>query len=132
MNADPPSRSYRSLMAAAAALAGTGWIGLFGLMTQTLPTVGPRWLFFFLWTMAITGTALPFLWLLHRRFGASPAPAYVLLRQGLWAGLFAAVCLWLQINRSLTLPLALLLGLGLAAFEWLVRRAERSAWRPPR
>ncbi|MGH2607058.1 MAG: hypothetical protein ACRDG5_10745 [Anaerolineales bacterium] len=132
MTADPPSSNYRSLMAAAAALAAVGWIGLVILMNQTLPTVGPRWLFFFLWTMAVTGSVLPFLWLLHRRFGAAPAPASVLLRQGLWAGLFAAVCLWLQVNRSLTLPLAALLGAGLAAFEWLLRRAERSAWRPPR
>jgi hypothetical protein len=132
MTADPPSRNYRTLMAAAVALAGAGWIGLFILMTQTLPTVGPRWIFFFLWTLAVTGSSLPFLWLLHRRFAASAAPSSVLLRQGLWAGLFAAICLWLQINRSLTLPLAVLLAVGLAAFEWLIRRAERSAWRPPR
>lgn len=118
-------------MMSAAIMAFSGWAGLLLLMNTTLPTVGPRWLFFFLWTLAATGTSLPFVWLLHRRFDVDlPAPSRVLLRQGLWVGLFAAVCIWLQVNRSLTLSLALLLGIGLAAFEWLLHLVERSAWRP--
>jgi hypothetical protein len=130
MPSGSPSSNYRSLMAAAAILAIAGWVGLYLVLTETLPTVGPRWLFFFLWTAAVTGTALPFVWLLNRRFVAEAAPASVLMRQGLWVGLFAAVIIWLQINRSLSLPLALLLAAGLAAVEWLVRVVERSRWRP--
>jgi hypothetical protein len=130
MPSGSPSSDYRSLMAAAAILAGVGWIGLVLVMTETLPTVGPRWLFFFLWTAAVTGTTLPFIWLLHRRFVAEAAPAAVLMRQSLWLGLFATVLVWLQINRNLTLPVALLLAAGLAAVEWLLRLVERSRWRP--
>lgn len=129
---DPGSSSYRSLMVAAAILAATGWVGLLLLLNTTLPTVGPRWLFFFLWTLAVTGTSLPFVWLLHRRFDPSPVSGRVLLRQSLLIGLLAGTCMWLQINRTLTLPLVLLLAIGLAGVESLVRSVERSTWRADR
>ena len=127
------SPDYRSLMIAAIILAAFGWLGLYLLLITTLPTVGPRWLFFFLWTIATTGTAIPFIWLLHRRFSSSqPARSSILLRQGLWVGLYATICIWLQINRSLTIPLALLLVTGLVAIEWFLRLLERSTWRSDR
>ena len=130
---DLSSPDYRSLMIAAIILAAIGWLGLYLLLITTLPTVGPRWLFFFLWTIATTGTAVPFIWLLHRRFGSSqPARSSILLRQGLWVGLYATICIWLQINRSLTIPLALLLVTGLVAIEWFLGLLERSTWRSDR
>ena len=128
---DRSTPQYRGLLAAALVLFSVGWIGLYLLMATTLPTVGPRWLFFFLLTVAVTGTALPFVWMLHRRFdGVRPAPSSVLLRQGLWIALFVAVCVWLQVNRSLTLSLGLLLGIGFTVLEWFLRLLERSVWRP--
>jgi hypothetical protein len=129
---DPESSSYRSLMVAASIMAVAGWLGLIVLFSTTLPTVGPRWLFFFLWTLAVTGTALPFAWVLHRRFDSAPVAGAVLLRQSLLVGLLAGTCMWLQINRTLTLPLALLLSIGVAGVEWLVRAVERSSWRAGR
>ncbi|MCH8339384.1 MAG: hypothetical protein IH858_11195, partial [Chloroflexi bacterium] len=111
-------------------LLAIGWTGLYFLVATTLPTVGPRWLFFFLLIIAVTGTALPFVWLLHKRFG--PAPSAVLLRQALWVALFASLGVWLQINRALTLSLALLLGIGFILVEWFLRLLERSVWRPNR
>ena len=118
----------RGLFATALLLLAIGWTGLYFLVATTLPTVGPRWLFFFLLTIAVTGTALPFVWLLHKRFG--PAPSTVLLRQALWVALFASLGVWLQINRALTLSLALLLGVGFILVEWFLRLLERSVWRP--
>jgi hypothetical protein len=130
---DRPSPEYRNLMIASGMLIASGWGGLYLLVITTLPTVGPRWLFFFLLTLAATGTALPFLWLLHRRFPARrPASSQVLLRQALWFAFFAALCTWLQVNRALTLPLALLIGSGVVALEWFVRLLERSLWSPRR
>lgn len=127
------SPNYRSLMIAALILALIGWLGLFLLMNVTLPTVGPRWFFFFLWVLAVTGTVLPFIWLLHRRFLADrPAAPSTLLRQGLWIGLYAALCAWLQINRSFSLPLAIIMAAGVGLLEWLVRLLERSSWKPRR
>jgi undecaprenyl pyrophosphate phosphatase UppP len=128
---DLPSPENRSLLIAAGIMFLIGWLGLILLWTITLPTVGPRWLFFFLWTLAITGIALPFVWLLHRRFSLNQqARASVLLRQGMFIGLFAAICVWLQINHSLTLGLAVLLAIGLIAIEWFLRLIERSTWKP--
>ena len=129
---DQPSPGYRSLMISALVLAAIGWPGVLLVVATTLPRVGPRWLFFFLLILAATGTALPFVWLLHRRFASDRAPAPVLLRQGLWVGLYTSLCTWLQINRSLGLSLALLIAAGLAAFEWFLRLRERSTWRPER
>jgi hypothetical protein len=118
---------------AAIILAVLGVLGLILLGNSTLPTVGPRWLLFFLGILAITGVAIPFIWLLHRRFSADrPSPSSVLLRQSIWIGLFGSLCLWLQINRALTLSLAILLGVGFAAMEWFLGVLERNRWRPPR
>lgn len=130
---DSSPSGYRSLLLAAAVLAVIGWLGLWILMNATLPTIGPRWLFFFLLTQAATGTVMPFVWFLRRRFNAGePLSAGVLLREALWVGLFASTCAWLQINRGLTLTVALFLALGLVAFESLLLRIERTTWRPNR
>ena len=123
------SSNYGSLMISALILAGVGWLGLFLLMTATLPTVGPRWLFFFLWTLALTGTSLPFIWLLNRRFASISTPQSILLREALLVGLYGGLCAWLQINRSLNLPLGLLLATGIIAIEWLLRSFDQTAGR---
>jgi hypothetical protein len=126
---DQPSSTYRYLLFAAAIMAIIGWLGLLLLLNSTLPTVGPRWLFFFLLGLATTGTALPFIWLLHRRFAPeTPAPSSTLLRQALLLTLFIELCIWLQINRSLTLPLAILLAVGMIVLGLLLRIFDRSAW----
>lgn len=114
-------------MISALILAGIGWLGLILVLTATLPTVGPRWLFFFLWTLALTGTSLPFIWLLNRRFAPTSLPQTTLLREALLVGLYGGLCAWLQINRTLTLPLALLLATGIIAIEWLLRSIDQSA-----
>lgn len=111
-----PSPRYRGLLISALVMSGVGWPGVFLVVTTTLPTVGPRWLFFFLWSLAVTGTSLPFIWLLHRRFDPARVASAVLLRQGIWVGLYASLCAWLQINRNLNLTLALLIAGWLAAF----------------
>jgi len=120
-------------MIAAALLAAIGWVGLILLVNAALPTIGPRWLFFLMLTTAATGTSLPFVWLLHRRFDrGAPASPSVLLRQGLLAGLYVSLCTWLQINRALSLGLALAIALGFGLIEALIRLTERTLWRPSR
>ena len=54
------SPAVREVLPAAFILAMGGWIGLFWLVDAARPTIGPRWLFFFLSVLAICGTALPF------------------------------------------------------------------------
>ena len=125
--------AHGPVLVAAALLGGIGWVGLIVLLVTTIPTLFPRWLFFTLGLTALTGTAVPFVRLLHRRFtpaGDPPAPGNVILRQSLWVGLFGATCAWLQIGRVFSVPVALLLAVGLIAIEWFLRARERSR-KPP-
>lgn len=116
---------------AALILGISGWGGLFALVNYTLPTVGPRWLFFFLSVIALTGTAMPAVAFLNRRFPTTPPPDHsVILREAIWFGLYGATLAWLQIGRVLTPPLALLLAVGLFLIEALLRMRERSLWKP--
>ncbi len=122
---------HPSLVIAAAFLAFGGWAGLILLFSLADPMVmGPRWLFFVLWTLALTGTAAPFVRYLNRRFARAPVPSAVMLREALFVGLFGATVAWLQLIRVLTGPLALLIGFGLLGADLLLRLRERSRWEP--
>ncbi|HJW89608.1 MAG TPA: hypothetical protein VJ436_03095 [Anaerolineales bacterium] len=112
-------------------LALVGWGGLFALLKFTLPTVGPRWLFFFLSVLALTGTVLPVVAFLNRRFPSNPsALPGAILRQAIWFGIYGPTLAWLQIGRVLTPALALLLAASLLCIEILLRLRERSQWKP--
>ncbi len=108
-----------------------GFGGLVLVIMGTEPTPGPRWLFFFLLTVAITGLALPVTYFLNRRFPADPPvdPA-VIVREALWFGLYVDVLAWLQLGRVLTSGMALALAASLTLVEFLLRLGERSAWSP--
>ena len=108
-----------------------GWGGLVFLINSTLPTVGPRWLFFFLCVMAITGTVLPITAFLNRRFPSTPPPtSMVIVRQAIWFGVYGATIIWLQMGRVLNPALAILLAVGLGLIEFLLRLSEKSQWKP--
>lgn len=107
-----------------------GWGGLAALVFTTLPTVGPRWLFFFLSVLAVTGTVLPITAFLNRRFPSTPPPTYfVVVRQALWFAIYAATLMWLQMGRVLNSALAILLAIGLGLIEFLLRLSEKSQWK---
>jgi hypothetical protein len=127
----PGSPPVKAFLPAAFILALAGWSGLAALVVYTLPMVGPRWLFFFLSVLALTGTALPFVAFLNRRFPSTPPPNQsVVMRQAIWVGVYCATLAWLQIGRVLTPSLALLLAAGLLLIEWLLRLRERAQWKP--
>lgn len=124
-----PTPNHRGILIAAFLLALTGWLGLYQLVTTTLPLAFPRWLFFILLFMAVTGTVLPFARYLNIRF----TPAYqsiptggIILRQSIWIGLFVVMCAWLQIPRVLNLPIAFFLGLSFVVIEVYLRLRERA------
>ena len=124
---------HTSAVVAGALLAVGGWSGLIWLVTNTLPTVPYRWAFYALLQVALTGTALPFVRLLHRRFSRQAGAhvrAGVLVRQAVWVGLFVTTCAWLRIPRLLSVPIAVVLALALVAIEALLRLRERTAWQP--
>ena len=123
--------SINSFLPAALFLAIIGWGGLIALIYFTMPTVGPRWLFFFLSVLAVTAIALPLAAFLNNRFPSTPpATTGVILRQGLWVGIYFPTLAWLQIGRVLAPSLALLLAVGFILIEFLLRLREKSQWKP--
>lgn len=109
-----------------------GWGGLYFLITQTLPYVWPRWGFFVLVLIALTGTVLPIVYFLHRRFPAEkPAESNVIVRQAMWFGIYGATLAWLQLGRLVTVYVVIGLALGLLAIEYFTRLREKAHWKPP-
>lgn len=103
------------------------------LLSNTLPTVPNRWAMYALLQVALTSTALPFVRLLHQRFaskkGVQLTPA-ILIRQGVWVGLFGTACVWLRIPRLLSIPVALIVALALVVIEALLLLRDRTRYRP--
>jgi hypothetical protein len=130
---NPPSTPpVRFFIPASFFLIVIGWGGLALLVLNSLPTVAPRWLFFFLLVMALAGTVLPVAAFLNLRFSSlPPASAGVIVRQSTWVGIFGATLAWLQMGRVLSLPMLLLLLIGLGLVEFLIRISERSQYHPP-
>jgi hypothetical protein len=112
-------------------LAIAGWGGLVVLILMTVPTLAPRWLFFFLLTLGVTGIALPIIYFLHRRFPSEPpAEQSVIVREALMVGLYADLLAWLMPGGVLNIPLALFLMGGLILIEILLRMRERTRFKP--
>ncbi len=132
MNAQKPP-SFWSFLWISLVLGTIGWGGLILLVFLTLPTLGPRWLFFFLFTLAVSGTCLPGIYFLNRRFPADPpVDASVVLREAMWCGVYGCLVAWLQMGHVLTSGLAFILLIGLILVEFLLRIGERSQWTPVR
>ena len=124
----PPVKTF---IPAALILALIGWGGLYALLNFTIPTVGPRWLFFFLGVLALTGTSLPIVAFLNQRFPSTPpVSSGIIVREALWIGIYFPTLAWLQLGRVLTPALIMLLAIGFFAIEILLRLRERSQWKP--
>ena len=109
-----------------------GVFGLGALFIFTVPTLGPRWLLFFLVTLLFSGLALPVVYYLHKRFPSNPlVTPVVMVREALWFGLFVDIILWLQFGKVLNFALAVLLAAGLIAIEFFLRMREKNRWAPP-
>ncbi|MBC8504552.1 MAG: hypothetical protein ISR58_20730 [Anaerolineales bacterium] len=127
-HSSPPVKDF---VFAALFLAIVGWIGLIAIVFRTLPTLGPRWLFFFLLVFAITGSMLPVTAFLNRRFPTStPTRRVTVIREALLIGFFIAALAWLQLFRVLTPTLIIFLALGIGFVEWMTRLWEGSRWEP--
>ncbi len=124
----PPVKSF---LFTAFTLALMGWVGLIAVVFQTLPTLGPRWLFLFLLVVAISGSMLPVTAFLNRRFPTKPpARRATVLREAILVGFFISTLAWLQLFRVLTPALVIFLALGIGFVEWMIRLWEGSRWEP--
>jgi len=109
-----------------------GFGGLFILVNMTEPVAPARWLFFLLVVMGVTGLALPAVVFLYFRFPSGHIPAQgVIIRQSLWAGVFAALMIWLRLGQVLTLGVGVIVLVGITLLEIALRVGERSLWRKP-
>ncbi|MDX2141692.1 MAG: hypothetical protein SF123_26630 [Chloroflexota bacterium] len=120
-------RDHSGMLLASLVLAVLSWLGLYQLVTTERPLVGPRFIFFLLLMVAVACTVIPFVRYLNVRFTPvhRPLPSSgVIVRQGVWVGLFVVMCAWLQIPRVLTLPIALFLAMALVVVEIFLRSRE--------
>lgn len=127
------SKFLKTFLPLSIVLTVIGWGGLLIVIRSTVPTLGPRWFFFFLGVLALTGPALPLVYFLNQRFPSTPpVEDMVILRQSLWVGVFGSTVAWLQLGRVLTTGMALLLAAVFILIEFLLRLFERSRWNPNR
>ena len=122
------SRSLFGLYVAAGVLAFVGWFGVLALVFNTVPSLIPRWMFFALCLASLTGTAVPFIRYLNRRFEHGKASPVLLLRRAIWVGVFGTTLAWLQIGRSLSWGSSMLLAGVFIAIELLLELRERSRY----
>jgi len=126
-----PTKFLSTFLPLSVVLTILGLGGLLIVIRATLPTLGPRWLFFFLGVLGLTGLSLPLIFFLNKRFPSDPpVEGMVILRQALWVGVFGSTIVWLQLGRVLTGGLALILAGVFVLIEFLLRLLERSRWNP--
>ena len=112
-------------------LAVAGWSGLVYLITETRPFLPQRWMFYVLLMLALSGTALPVMYFLNRRFPSNPpVDGSVVVREAIWVGVYGCLLAWLQLGRVMTTGLAVVLAIGFILAEFLVRMGEGSVWKP--
>jgi len=129
----PPkaTATFKDFLPAFLILIVTGGAGLALVTLFTLPTLGPRWLFFFFLVLLGAGAALPAAYFLNIRFPTTPpAERPVIMREALWAGVFVSLMAWLRMGRVLTFPLGVIIAAVLVLVEVLLRLWERSRWKP--
>ena len=127
----PRIASIRQFLFIGLLLSLFGWGGLVYVIMYTLPTLGPRWLFFFFLVMGMSGTSMPVIAFLHLRFPAAPPSAPgVVVRQAIWVGIYGGLLAWLQLGRVLDTARAVFLAAGFILIEILLRLRERSQFKP--
>ena len=93
------------------------------------PTLWPRWMFYFFLTMAGTGLALPAAYIIQRRLAKQYVPARILIREGLFFGIYLDLLAWLQIGRTASNLVIFLLAGGMILLEVFLRMAEKATFR---
>jgi hypothetical protein len=87
------------------------WVGLWGILQRQI-TAMTKLLFFVLLFLAIVSTFMPAIAYLNARFGRfRTARVYRVrfIRQSIEIGLFVVIIAWLQVQRTLDLPVGLVL-----------------------
>ncbi len=111
-------------LALALTVAGVGWSGLYYLATTIHPNPWAQAVFLALWGLALVGTCWPVLLAINQRWSQYATPLRV-WRQSIWIGALGTLVAWLQMNRVLTLALAVTVAGLLGVIELLLILRER-------
>lgn len=76
--------------------------------------------------VSVTGLTLPLVYFLNKRFNLGHTHYLVTLRQSMWLGLWIAFCVWLRMNRTLTVAVVLLAAAVLLLVELLLQVRSRA------
>lgn len=122
---------FRRIILTSFILVLIGGAGLAYIFFQTLPTLGPRWLFYFFLLTGVSGMALPITAFLNYRFqGNTPPEANVFIREAIFCGICVDLLAWLQLGRELTVSTGVIIASGFIVIEVLLRVSERSRFKP--
>lgn len=94
------------------------------------PTLGPRWMFFFLLTLCAAGIALPVVFFIQRRLANQYVPVSVLLREAIFFAVFVDLLAWMQLGRIISNLIILILAGGFILLEIFLRMAEKATFKP--
>ena len=86
-------------------------------------------MFFFFLSIIGAGIALPFSYLIQRRFANQVVPGKVLIREAILFGVFLALIAWLQLGRILTNMIVVIIAVGFVILEMLLRMAEKATFK---
>ena len=85
-------------------------------------------MFFFFLSIIGAGIALPFSYLIQRRFANQVVQGKVLIREAIFFGVFLALIAWLQLGRILTNLIVVVIAAGFTLLEMLLRMAEKATF----
>lgn len=88
----------------------------------------PEVILAFLASVALTfiGLTMPFAYILNRRLQRAYPGFMPVMRQGLWAGLWVAFCVWLQFNRTFGIAVAVLVAAIFVLLEIMLQVRTRT------
>jgi hypothetical protein len=122
---------YRRIAITSVLLILVGLTGLAYVIINTLPTLGPRWLFFFFLLIAVSGLAMPIVAFLNYRFqGNTRVDEMDIIRESILVGACADLLAWLKMGQELTPTAAMIIVVGFILIELLIRVIEHSRWKP--
>lgn len=125
-------RDHLGALIIAVIMMALGWIGFAEVIRNHSPSIRSVFQLLLLLFVAISGTAMPFVFYANVRFiplSKSVPPAGVIVRQSAWIGFFVVGCACLQLmyfgdDRALNPWTALLMACMLVMMEWWIRRRE--------
>jgi hypothetical protein len=111
MTKSGPNAKNKRWIPYAVFVATVAWVGLWSVVRLTAPST-TKGLFFFLLFIAVTSTVMPPIAYLNARFGQHRNKRTYrvrFVRQSIWCSAFVLVIAWLQMQRVLSVTLALIL-----------------------